>query len=42
MKVLMLNSGGAAGNFVVDDATYPSITTVDLFMIAWDVANALN
>lgn len=29
-------SGGAGGGFDLDDATYPSITTVSLFMIAWD------
>lgn len=32
-------SGAASGNFTVPDATYPSITTVDLFMIAWDAAS---
>ena len=29
-------SGAASGDFALSDTTYPSITTVDLFMIAWD------
>lgn len=31
-------SGAASGSFVVSDTTYPSITTVDLFMVAWDAS----
>ena len=29
-------TGASGGSFTVSDETYPSITTVELFMIAWD------
>lgn len=29
-------AGASGGDFTLSDTTYPSITTVDLFMIAWD------
>ena len=32
-------SGAASGDFTVSDSTYPSITTVNLFMIAWDASD---
>ena len=38
-------TGASSGVFDVSDTTYPSVTTVELFMIAWDadsIANASN
>ncbi len=32
-------SGAAGGNFTLPDETYPSITTVNLFAIAWDATS---
>ena len=34
-------AGASGGDFTLSDTTYPSITTVDLFMIAWD-SNAIS
>ena len=31
-------TGAASGRFELSDTTYPSITTVDLFMVAWDAS----
>ena len=32
-------TGASGGRFEVSDTTYPSITTVDLFMVAWDAGS---
>ena len=31
-------AGASSGRFEVSDTTYPSVTTVDLFIVAWDAS----